>query len=159
MYSLKCWKNFLAISLLSVIVTGEGKTQVANAETKGVEDSNMLKRNGADGVDLRTLSFPYDAQDRRDPFLPLVPRERKAQPAEFLDLLSLSQHQRLQIRGIVSGGQGYHAIIQNSEGKRYFVETGSILPTEGLKVKVITDTQLVLERFGGDGEQKDPRLP
>ena len=158
MYRLKCWKIILAISVLSVIVTSEDKTQIANAETRRVEGSNMLKRNGAEGEGQRTPGLQYDAQGRRDPFLPLVPTERKANPNKFPDPLSLSQQQRFQVRGIVSGGEGYHAIIQGSDGKRYFVETGSILPTEGLKVKVITDTQLVLERFGGNGEQHDPRV-
>ena len=159
MYSLRCWKIVLAVSVLTVIFTVEGRTQIAIAEMQGIKDSNLLKQGRANGDDKRTPSILYDAQGRREPFLPLVPTETNAQTAEFPQVLSPIQQPQLQIRGIMSGGQGYHAIIQGSKGERYFVETGSILPSEGLKVKVITDTQLVLERFGVDGEQKEHRFP
>ena len=158
MYSLECWKVVLAISLLAVLDTGERMRQIAHAEMKGIEDSIMLKQDRAHRDDKGTPSVRYDAQGRRDPFVPLGPTDRKAQSAEIPRVLS-EQPPRLHIRGIVSGEEGYHAIIQGSEGKGYFVETGSILPTEGVKVKVITDNQLVLEPFGGNLEKKDPRQP
>ena len=159
MYSLKCWKIFVAISVLTMIFTVESRTRIANAETQSIEDSNLLNQNRPYGDDKRKSSVLYDAQDRREPFLPLVLTETKAQTADFPHVLSPIQEPRLKILGIMSGGQGYHAVIQGFEGKRYFVETGSVLPSEGLKVKMITDTQIVLERSGDPREQKESRLP
>ena len=159
MYSLKCCQIILAISFLTMIFTVEGRTRIANAETQRIEDSNSRNLRPGYGDDQNNSRVLYDAQDRREPFLPLAHAETNAQTTDFPRVLSSTQEPRLKVLGIMSGRQGYHAIIQDFEGKRYFVKTGSLLPSEGFKVKVITDTQLVLEHSGGDGKQKESRFP
>ena len=159
MYSLQWLKIFVAISVLTMIFTVEGRTRIANAETPKIEDSNLLNQSRAYVDENSKSSVLYDAQDRREPFLPVIDTEMKVQTADFPHVLSPTQEPRLKILGIMSGRQGYHAIIQSFDGIRYFVETGSVLPSEGLKVKVITDTQLVLEHSGGEGVQKERWVP
>jgi Tfp pilus assembly protein PilP len=94
---------------------------------------------------LQSLRYHYEPHNRREPFLPLViPEFRKLSSSSSIEL-SQTHKPTWKLLGIISGRQGYYASIQNSEGKRYIVTLGSVIPSEGLKVKRISKTELELD--------------
>lgn len=106
--------------------------------------------------DFKDTALIYEAQDRRDPFQPLVQFGNKAGKPDSAVLKLTNQHRPLKLLGIMSGPQGYHAMIQNSEGTRYIVNPGKVLLSEGVMIKQITDTQLVLEYLeSGEGTHQE----
>ncbi|UCE63083.1 MAG: hypothetical protein JSU59_09435, partial [Nitrospirota bacterium] len=103
----------------------------------------------------------YEPQNRREPFLPLVIPpygERRSSSIEE----SRAQKSTWKLLGILSGMQGYFASIQNSEGKRFIVTPGSVIPSEGLVVKQISKTELEFhylnEGNGTTNQERSQRL-
>jgi len=118
--------------------------EIVNSEVQEIP-SVMMKRNKGNDNLQRGLSHYYEPQNRREPFLPLVfPEHQELSSASFTDHSSASKP-KLKLRGVMSGMQGYYASIQNSDGKRYIVAPGSVIPSEGLKVKKISEKGLEFE--------------
>jgi Tfp pilus assembly protein PilP len=86
--------------------------------------------------------YHYEPQNRREPFLPLVfPKHRGLSSSSSIEQ-SRTHEPTWKLLGIISGMHGFYASIQNSEGKRYIVTVGSVIPSERLKVKRISETEL-----------------
>ena len=159
LYSHKGWRLFVAISILPMIIIVEGGTWIVDDEMQRIEASNSRTFSQAYGDDRNKSRVQYDAQGRREPFVPLIQAETNGQAADSSHALSPTQEVKLKVLGIMSGKQGFHAIIQGLEDNRYFVEQGSVLRSEGLQVKLITETHLVLVRSRVDGKLRRSRIP
>ncbi|MGQ4809717.1 hypothetical protein NKDENANG_03142 [Candidatus Entotheonellaceae bacterium PAL068K] len=97
--------------------------------------------------------FRYTAKGRRDPFTPLVierpvgegilePVQDQTRPRGPLERFALAT---LQLRGILWGKFGRHAIIRAPDGKGYFVTVGMYLGRNGGQIVAIEDDHLVLK--------------
>ena len=92
----------------------------------------------------RGLSYYYDPNNRREPFLPLGSPPYRGGDSSYIEPSSRSRPTWI-LLGIASGMKGYYASIQDSEGKRYIVTTGSVIPSEGLMVNRISKSELEME--------------
>lgn len=100
----------------------------------------VMERNPGNFQVQPGFSYHYDPHNRREPFLPLViPQDREVSSSSMEE--SRTQRPTWKLLGIISGRLGNYASIQNSEGKRYIVASGSVIPSQGLIVKRITKTK------------------
>lgn len=132
----------LMILLMTVIIgaSQEGVGGEPHRPKTGLADQNL-----APPQIKKHLSFHYEPQKRRDPFQPLVFPRQKTMKSDSAAERAIDQRKEVRLLGIMSGIKGYRAMVQNSEGKRYIVGPGSVIPPEGLKVKQISETDLEFE--------------
>jgi len=129
---------FLGAWLLAV--PGSGGHEIKNLDGQESGFVVMRQKDGKFQVE-QGLSSLYEPQNRREPFLPLIfPTDRELRSSSIEE--SRTQKPTWKLLGVISGMQGYFASIQNSEGKRYIVTPGSVIPSEGLVVKRISKTEL-----------------
>lgn len=106
-------------------------------------------------VDHPSPAYQYESENRREPFLPLISPEHPQRGSASIGSRATGSEPAVKILGIMSGTQGTYATIENSGGKRYLVAPGSVIPSEGLKVKRIRETELELEYLDeGNGRNK-----
>lgn len=121
-------------------VPGSGGHEIKNLERQKSDLALIEQKDGNVQVPQNIL-IHYESQNRREPFLPLVLPpygERRSSSIEESRVPKPSW----KLLGILSGSQGSFASIQNSEGKRFIVTQGSVIPSEGLVVKRIGKTEL-----------------
>ena len=129
---------FLGAWLLAI--PGSWGHEIKQMEAQESEFVGMAQKDGNFQVE-QGISYHYEPQNRREPFLPLVfPTDRDLGSSSIEE--SRTQKPTWKLLGVISGRQGYFASIQNSEGKRYIVTQGSVIPSEGLVVKRISKTEL-----------------
>lgn len=134
---------YLVVFLVAWLVT---VTRSVGHEIKNLEGQEsefvVMEQNHGNSQVQQGLRYHYEPHSRREPFLPLViPKYREPSSTSPIEQ-SRTQKPTWKLMGIISGRQGYFASIQNSEGKRYIVTPGSVIPSEGLKVKRISKTEL-----------------
>ncbi len=90
----------------------------------------------------------YNPSGKRDPFVPFL-RAEAAKPASRVDLSSLPPLQRFELAelryvGILWGGKGVRALVEDGEGKGYSVVVGTKIGRNGGVVTRITDGEIVV---------------
>ncbi len=136
---------YVGVFLMELLVTATRCVgqEIQNMEGQGSEFVVVEQDHGRFQVQ-RDLNYHYDPHNRREPFLPLVvPHFRELGSASIEE--SGAEKPTWKLLGIISGLQGHYASIQSSDGKRYIVTSGSVIPSEGLRVNRISNTELELD--------------
>ncbi len=99
--------------------------------------------------------YTYRVGHRRDPFVPLsiLP----SPPDSTVSHLSKAETdgKGLRILGIISGKQGYQALLQSPNGERHMVGPGTLLEHLSLTIKRITnDSVVVAQPLEGKGDSR-----
>jgi len=155
------WYLIVFLVALLMTVTRSVGHEIHNSE--GQESESVLFEQNHGKFQLQQgLSYHYEPQNRREPFLPLVfPKHRGLSSSSSIEQ-SRTHEPTWKLLGIISGMHGFYASIQNSEGKRYIVTAGSVIPSERLKVKRISETELEFdyldERTGSNNLERSQKL-
>ncbi len=99
----------------------------------------------------RSQAYKYVAEGRRDPFRSIIKpnivpwvQEPAVHPPSLPKV-------HWSLLGIMSGVTGPHAMLQHTNGSRYFVSLGDILPDENIRVIGLTRTIVTLEWLEQNG--------
>lgn len=135
----------VVVILVSLLVTATSSVghEIPNTEGQKAELVRVEQKRGNFHM-KQGLSYHYDPHNRREPFLPIVIQKKRNHSA-FSNELSETEKPKWKLLGIIWGVQGYYASIQNADGKRYIVTSGTVIPSEGLIVKRINKAELEMD--------------
>lgn len=135
---------FIKAFLMAFGIMGIGSAQIVTAQLK----DHPLVPTSATFLFEKTVNQPYTYQggSRRDPFIPL-PLSGSKGKSEFDEESGLGNSEEAVILlGIISGKQGYQALLKLPSGERLMVEPGSPLKHIAGKVKRITRDGVVIAK-------------
>lgn len=154
------------------IVSGAKIANVGNKDLsspmtpKKISPENMQGKQvqNAEEIEITKLSldepFSYNPKNRIDPFKPflqkILPRLRKAKQA--LPLTPLQKFSRTELQNglvaIIWGRLGKRALFQDSSGKGYIVQQGTLVGQNGI-VKQILPDRLIIEETSLDSSRHE----
>jgi Tfp pilus assembly protein PilP len=128
------------------------KLSVGSSAKPGPTDGKSIDLN----VPMKAPAAPAPAHlmksDSRDPFRPMTLKAKAAtQPRENLSPLERLDLGQLKIVGIVWDVKEPRAMIEDSGGLGYTVKVGTPIGSNGGRVKVIRQDQIVVEEYYEDG--------
>lgn len=94
----------------------------------------------------------YDPKGKRDPFLPFLKVETKAAYVPLGKVPPLQRYDlgELKLVGVMWGGRGYRALVEDGEGKGHTVTVGTRIGRDGGVVSRITQDEVIVKEFSGD---------
>lgn len=94
----------------------------------------------------------YDPKGKRDPFLPFLKVETKAARVPLGKVPPLQRYDlgELKLVGVMWGGRGYRALVEDGEGKGHTVTVGTRIGRDGGVVSRITQDEVIVKEFSGD---------
>jgi Tfp pilus assembly protein PilP len=131
------------------------ETESANSDASFNERRELLEQLGdTPDIDLIQVSFTYNPQYKRDPFMPFDDSKPIRKGATPLERFSLNQ---LKLSSVLETNDGKTALIETSDGKGYTVKLGSRIGNNGGEVAEIFADRIVVVETMVDFTGKEKR--
>jgi type IV pilus assembly protein PilP len=148
---------FLSMAFLFLLTACEGgappppppsKARAPWAEKKKAEPVQVVEKKEPE---KKPEEFVYNPAGKPDPFKPFIELEQKGRVSSaHLTPLQKYDISQLKLVAIITGGQGSIALVEDAQGKGYFLRKGTLIGRNDGKVKQILKDRVVIEEVYQD---------
>jgi type IV pilus assembly protein PilP len=150
---------FLSVAFLFLLMACGGgapppppvKGKAPSAEKKKAEAVQVVEKVEKKEPEKKPEEFAYNPVGKPDPFKPFIQLDQKGRVSSaHLTPLQKYDISQLKLVAIITGGQGNIALVEDSQGKGYFLKKGTLIGRNDGKVKQILKDRVIIEEVYQD---------